>query len=324
MSAPLVELTARDLSITYGNTVALTVPFLSTRGHLVAVIGHNGSGKSTLIKSILGLLAPKTGELHTTLIRGAERTVLVPEQHMAFSPETGAVFADVSVESYIKLWCRLKQNDARYYRRGGSRFIEALDIAPLLGKQGRELSKGQRRRVQSCVGFLAEPSLFLFDEPFDGLDIAQSNALSSIILEEGKRMSVLISSHRMEVVERIADTVIVLEGGRVLAAGSVEEVCASLCERSVVISHIPGELLDVVSLLRDRFPGCLVHSIGAQLCVTGPATDTDEAVRFLAVEQRCSGMSWRDVKPSLVDAMHYHLRRFQSPAFDASTDQRIS
>lgn len=308
-----VELTARNLTVAYGKEVALRGAHFSLRGKVIAVIGHNGSGKSTLIKTILGLLAPREGGVEAAWIGPCgERTPLVPEEHMAFSPENGAVFSDMTVESYIKLWCRIKQRSSSYYRREGAEYLEKLDVVPLLTKLGRELSKGQRRRVQSAVGFLCRPKLFLFDEPFDGLDIVQSNHLTGIMLEEAARMAIVVSSHRMEVVERIADLIVVLESGRVVTYGSVEEVCSMLCGHSVVITSERGgsgrPVSELVPLLREQFYSCFVSHIGSEVSITGAEINL-ETLRQFFVDQQLEDMRVKFVRPSLVDAMHYHLKK---------------
>lgn len=220
-----VSLEAHDLSVRYTDLVALEIPELVARGQIIAVLGHNGAGKSTLIKALLGLLVPHSGSLQ---LRDATGSILRPEEHMAFCPENGAVFADISVESYLRLWCRIKHDDPRYYLKAGAPYVERLSISQLLAKKGRELSKGQRRRVQTALGFMSDPRLFLFDEPFDGLDVQRTNDLMEIVEEERANRAFLISSHRMDVMERLADLVIVLRNGSVVSVGSVSQVCADL------------------------------------------------------------------------------------------------
>jgi ABC-type multidrug transport system ATPase subunit len=220
-----VSLEARNLSVRYSDLVALEIPQLFARGQIIAILGHNGAGKSTLIKALLGLLVPHSGVLE---VKDATGAVLRAEDHMAFCPENGAVFADIPVESYLRLWCRIKHNDPRYYLKEGAPYVRRLSITQLLRKKGRELSKGQRRRVQTALGFMSDPRLFLFDEPFDGLDVQRTNDLMEIVEEERTKRAFLISSHRMDVMERLADLVVVLRNGSVASIGDVEHVCAEL------------------------------------------------------------------------------------------------
>lgn len=220
---------AQNFSVCYSDLVAINFPQLRVEGSVIALLGHNGAGKSTLIKSILGLLDPHGGFL---AVSDAEGNTLRPERDMAFCPETGAVFADIAVERYLQLWCRIKHGDARYYRNQGSSYVEKLSIGELLKKRGRELSKGQRRRVQTALGFMSDPKLFLFDEPFDGLDVQRTNDLMEIVEDERGKRAFLISSHRMDVMERLADVVVVLQRGQVACAGSVHDVCQTLASQA--------------------------------------------------------------------------------------------
>ena len=227
MRSQSVTITADNLDVRYSNLAALTIPKLSVSGRVIALLGHNGAGKSTFIKTILGLLEPRTGKVVLTREDG---TLLRPEVDMAFCPENGAIFADISVERYLQCWCRITRNQAAYYRQEGAKYVERLSITELLHKKGKELSKGQRRRVQTALGFMGNPHLFLFDEPFDGLDVQRTNDLMEIVDEERNQRTFLISSHRMDVMERLSDAVIVLQHGRVACTGSVSEVCASLAK----------------------------------------------------------------------------------------------
>lgn len=233
--AGVLDIRAEQLQVNYGQRIALDIASLSLRGRIIAIIGHNGSGKSTLIKSLLGLLPISSGSLTASwLDTKGEAKLLRPEQDMAFSPENGAVFADIPVSCYLELWCRIKHGDPMYFKKTGkgAEIVERLNIEPLLNKRGRELSKGERRRVQTVVGFLCKPRLFLFDEPFDGLDIQQTTLLSQILQDATQAMGAIISSHRMDVVEQLADSLILLDRGQIAAAGSVAEVISTLSSRN--------------------------------------------------------------------------------------------
>ena len=244
-----VTISAKALSIRYTDLVALDIQSLEVKGGVIALIGHNGAGKSTLIKTLLGLLSPHRGEIS---VLGNGGTSLRPEHDMAFCPENGAVFADISVERYLQLWCRIKHNDGDFYRKAGSRYVERLSIAELLSKKGRALSKGQRRRVQTALGFMSDPKLFLFDEPFDGLDVQRTNDLMEIVEEERAHRSFLISSHRMDVMERLSDACLVLEGGRLLFAGDVAATRITLA--GVGVDNLTDAMRIHLQRLRESTP----------------------------------------------------------------------
>lgn len=224
---PSLTITVDDLMVRYNQTLALTAHHAEFTGRIIAVIGHNGAGKSTFIKTILGLVRPGRGSVTCTFSHHDEKVPLLPEKNMAFCPEMGSVFSDIYVEDYIKLWCRMKHHDGSYYKKEGAKYIELLDMAPVMRKRGRELSKGQRRRVQTTIGFLTNPKLFLFDEPFDGLDIIRTQELTDLIDEHSKEMTFIVSSHRMDVMERLADYVVVLKTASLFRSGRLSRCAKS-------------------------------------------------------------------------------------------------
>lgn len=298
-----VELDVTDLHVAYDTHVALTLPSFKLSGNTIAILGHNGAGKSTFIKALLGLLSPQKGQIAVHLEGNGS---LTPYEHMAFCPETGAVFADISVESYVRLWCRLSHNDSKYYMREGAKIIDLLNITPLFNKLGRELSKGQRRRVQTAIGFLTSPKLFLFDEPFDGLDVQKTNELTDIIIDKSPEMAFAISSHRMDVVERLADAFIVLKEGKIAAMGSHAEVCKALASHSVVLSNLQ-ELDHVAAQIRGTFTTVVVSRVGTQLIVTGHEAHERVFAEFLQ-QVGAPQAHMERIQASLVDAMNYHLK----------------
>ena len=304
-----VSIRASNFEAGYEGITALQTDKLDIEGNIIALIGHNGAGKSTMIKSILGLVPIFRGKIEAYSLQTSPAERLFPERHMAFCPETGAVFADISVESYVKLWCRLKHRDANYYRKSGSRYVDLLNLSPLFPKLGRELSKGQRRRVQTAIGFLCAPKLFLFDEPFDGLDVQKTSELSEIIRTESRDMSFMVSSHRMDVVERLADTIIVLKDGDFISLGSVDQVIKDLCPFSVDIQGL-SETSRALDTLQNRFPKRLITPHGNTLRISGEELATTDIKEVL----EGSGLNGVQLSPatlSLVDAMNYHLRSYE-------------
>lgn len=302
---PSFELIANNLSVSYDTCVALNIRELNLKGNTIGIIGHNGAGKSTLLKTILGLLIPEKGSIKINFSSDDKKIELLPEEHCAFCPETGAVFADIPVETYVRLWCRVKCNDANYYKKEGKNIIETFSITPLLKKLGRNLSKGEKRRVQTAIGFLTNPKVFLFDEPFDGLDVQRSHELTELLKERQNTTTFLISSHRMDIIERIADIIIVLKKGEVIACGSVETVTRLLAGSTVLISNI-SNLPEVTVALKEAFSASLISQIGSSLSVTGLDVTKDKVEKVTTLLKDSPFIE--ELRPSLVDAMNYHLR----------------
>ncbi|MCB0332106.1 MAG: ABC transporter ATP-binding protein [Bdellovibrionales bacterium] len=303
--APLhLEIHAESFRTGYEGHSVLSCNDLHLSGSIVALIGHNGAGKSTFMKSLLGLLPPYSGTFYASNAQSQRK--LIPEQDMAFCPETGAVFADISVENYISLWSRLKCGNPKHYLQDGARYIDELEIAPLLKKLGRELSKGERRRVQTAVGFLTSPKFFLFDEPFDGLDVRKTHELSTLLQANQEEMSFLVSSHRMDVIERIADVAIVLKEGEVVCVGTIDTVCKDLSGNTFEITGV-AEPERLYALLSTAHPQHLIEHIGNRIRLTGKNVE-EEKIRESCHLIEESGVTIQRTDVSLVDAMNYHLQ----------------
>jgi ABC-2 type transport system ATP-binding protein len=302
-----MEIHASELIVSYGPTVGLSLPNLSLRGGIIGVLGKNGAGKSTFIKTILKLLTPLKGTLSVRDGNSEETSsTLLPSRDMAFSPETGAVFSDITVEQYIKFWCRLKYRDSSYYRNEGSRFIDILEISPLLRKRGRFLSKGERRRVQTAIGFLLKPRLFLFDEPFDGLDVQKTHQLVELIMVSHATTSFIISSHRMDVVERLSDNLIVLGNGVCLASGETQDVAKTLAGSSLIL-RFSHDSTPSVQIMAEIFPKEVITPLGNQMRLSGKNL-TIAQVHSALQNTPFSHFDVSETSTPLSDAMTVHLR----------------
>lgn len=315
-SSLLIE--AKDFLVRYDKTVALYLPDLQVQGDIIGVIGHNGAGKSTFIKALLGLLPAEQGTLSAR--NQADKTLLSPHKHMAFCPETGAVFSDITVREYLTLWCRLKANSPHYLFNDGQAILEALELEELLPKKGRELSKGQRQRVQTAAGFFSQPRLFLFDEPFDGLDIQRTHELLELIRSYTQRMSFIVSSHRMDVMELLADEIIVLEEGNVRAIGSPKLVSHQLCPHFFRVSGI-SEYEKSFDALQKSLPQAFLRRSGDTIRIASPQDDQEEILRLLTSASRHDATVSRG-EPTLTDAMSLYLRTIKNQAEAAKQDRR--
>lgn len=303
-------LVARELKVNYDKVAAVDIKRLEIQGSLICVIGHNGSGKSTLLKTILDLLPIKSGSLHIESVVNHQRHTLVPVNDMAFSPENGSVFADITVESYISLWCRIKLKDPKYYLTSSDHYIERLGIGSLLRKKGSALSKGEKRKVQTYIGFLINPKLFLLDEPFDGLDIVQASKFADLIREESLRRNFVITSHRMSIVERLASNILVLNRGQLAVSGTPEEVCRELAPTTYAVT-VPEMNIEHRHLLAQRLQAELndsaVTTISNQIIVASSALALEELARALG-ELEVQKFEITPVNASLGEAMTHHLR----------------
>lgn len=211
----------------YARHVALDGIDLPLRtGELTALLGPNGAGKSTAIGLLLGLLKPDSGEAR---LFGASPRELTARRRMGVMLQTAGVPDACKVGELIDL--------TRSYYPDPRSTEETVDLAGLDGLLGRrygKLSGGQQRRVQFALALCGRPQVLFLDEPTTGLDIEARQRLWTAIRElVGQGCAVLLTTHYLEEAEALADRVVVLNHGRVVATGSVAEVRAHVAQRRI-------------------------------------------------------------------------------------------
>ncbi len=209
----------QELTKKYGKYLAVDhVSFTVPTGQVGILLGPNGAGKSTIIKSIAGLLRYQGGV-------GIERMpakTLEAKRVFAYVPEIPAMFDALTVREHIE-----------YIRRAYDSAITDEEINQLLvrveledkqDKLGRELSKGMMQKVSICCALAIQPKVILLDEPMVGLDPAAIKELKEVVLElKHQGVTVLISTHMLEMVKELWDIMFIMEKGRILGTFNREE-----------------------------------------------------------------------------------------------------
>jgi ABC-type multidrug transport system ATPase subunit/peptidoglycan/LPS O-acetylase OafA/YrhL len=227
-ATPLAELV--DVRKRYGKVPALAGVDLQVRpGELVALLGPNGAGKSTAISLWLGLIAPDSGDVR--LMSGSPYAV-------ANRREVGVMMQEVTLEPTLRL-CELVEIAAGYYPSAMS-VHEALELTGTTALANRpygKLSGGQKRQAQFAMAICGRPRLLFLDEPTVGLDIQARELMWTAIRRlVSAGTSIVLTTHYLEEAEALADRVIVLGAGRVIASGSLEEVRSRVTRTRVTCS----------------------------------------------------------------------------------------
>jgi len=221
----------------YGHTVALRDLDLEVhRGEVFGYLGPNGAGKTTTLRLLMGLLRPTSGSAEVDGFDTWHQSVEVRRRVGYLSGEP-ALYGKLTGIQHVDYLGHLRGNDDSAVAR---RFAERLDLD--LGRPSRELSKGNRQKLAMVLALMSLPDLLVLDEPTGGLDPLAQQEFYAIIREttdEGR--SVLLSSHVLSEVQRVADRVGVLREGRLIAVDRL----ATLRERS--LHHIRATFADAVA-----------------------------------------------------------------------------
>jgi len=226
MLSPAIEV--RNLRKVYDTKAAvdgltLTVP----RGCFFGFLGPNGAGKTTTIKMLMGLAPPTEGTIQLLGMPMPEQSLaikrligLVPDESLLFDHLTGGEFIEFAGRIY-----GLDRTVAR------ERSIELLRLFELAGDARKliaEYSKGMRKRVAMAASLIHRPQLFLMDEPFEGVDAMGARLMKDILLEQVRHgATIFLTSHVLEVVERLCDRVAIIHDGKLLREGSMDELRGS-------------------------------------------------------------------------------------------------
>ncbi|WP_106214474.1 ABC transporter ATP-binding protein [Kineococcus rhizosphaerae] len=213
-------LTRRFGDRTAVDDIAMTVP----SGELVGFVGGNGAGKSTTMRMVMGVLEPDAGQIRWN---GAPVTP-ADRRRFGYMPEERGLYPKQPVLAQLVYLGRLQGLDAGRARRSAQELLERFDLAARGGDKLESLSLGNQQRVQIAAAVIADPRLLVLDEPFSGLDPTAVDSMAELLQDHAARgAGVLFSSHQLDLVERLCDRLVVLHAGRVVAAGTVEELRTS-------------------------------------------------------------------------------------------------
>ena len=211
------------LSKHYGRTWALRECTLAIpAGHLTALVGPNGAGKTTLMHVLAGLTAPTAGTV--TVLGGRPAGSAAALDGIAFSAQDAPVYKNLSAADMLHLTRNLNRRFDRRYAQS-----RLADLGIPLGKKAGKLSGGQQAQLALTLALARRPRLLILDEPLAMLDpLARQDFMATVLTamaDEG--MSVLLSSHALAELERVADYLVLLSGGQVQVDGEVDDLLAA-------------------------------------------------------------------------------------------------
>ncbi|MBP1630128.1 MAG: transporter ATP-binding protein [Bacteroidetes bacterium] len=213
---------AKNVSKTYAHHKALdSVSIDVERGSVFGLLGPNGAGKTTLIRIINQITAPDEGEI---LFNG-EKLNLSHVHNIGYLPEERGLYKKMKVGEQAIYLAELKGIKKAEAKKRLEYWFEKFDILSWWDRKVEELSKGMQQKVQFITTVLHEPELLIFDEPFSGFDPVNTNLLKAEILElKSKGATIIFSTHNMESVEEICDSIALLNRSKKILDGKVTEI----------------------------------------------------------------------------------------------------
>lgn len=301
------ELRLVGISRSFGGHVALDdVSFTVRPGRTTGFVGANGAGKTTAMRIVLGVLAPDAGRVEL----GGEPLTLPVRARFGYMPEERGLYPKMKVADQLIYLGRVHGLDLATARRNTEALLAELGLADRADDVLHTLSLGNQQRVQVAAALVHDPILLVLDEPFSGLDPIAVDAMGALLRERAAAgVPVLFSSHQLELVERVCDDVVIIDHGRVVAAGEAQELRAARAGRRyrVRVARDGGAPLDAAALAA-AVPGATVVDGGNGAAVVDLGTDGDEQALVAAALAQGALRELTPVVPTLAEIFREVVR----------------
>jgi ABC-2 type transport system ATP-binding protein len=225
MTDPSPAIEVRDLRKIYDGKAAvdglsLTVP----RGSFFGFLGPNGAGKSTTIRMLTGLIPTTSGSIELLGLRMPEQELAI-KQRIGLVPDESLLFDRLTGLEFLEFVGRMYNLARPLARQRSEELLELFELANERRKLIAEYSKGMRKRIAMAASLIHKPELFLMDEPFEGVDAVGARLMKDILLDQVRHgATIFLTSHVLEVVERLCDHAAIINAGRIVAEGSMADL----------------------------------------------------------------------------------------------------
>lgn len=246
-------LSLRDVQKRYHNHTAVDgVTFDIPKGSIFGLLGPNGAGKTSLIRIITGITGADSGEV----VFDGQNINNIRATQIGYLPEERGLYKKMKVGEQLIYLAQLKGLSHRDAKKSIDHWFDKFDIGGWWNKKIQELSKGMQQKIQFVATVMHDPKLIILDEPFTGLDPINTNLIKSEIDELNRNgASIVFSTHRMEQVEEICEHIVLINQGKKILEGRVDDVKESHKENKFRIGfkgRMPSDLSrDSFTVLKD-------------------------------------------------------------------------
>ena len=296
-----MSIEVQALSKQYGDQKAVDdISFQVRKGEILGFLGPNGAGKSTTLKILTGFLPQTSGKAKVCGLDTREDAQDV-RRRVGYLPEHNPLYTDMYVREFLEFCARLYP-EKKITRRRIQEIIDRVGLSREQGKKLSQLSKGYRQRAGLAHAILHDPEVLILDEPTTGFDPNQLAEVRGLIRELGREKTVIFSSHIMQEVEAVAQRVVIIDRGKLVADDAIGQL-RSRMEKKVVLSVAFKE--DVSAARLQQITGVQkAESLGDnrwRLQVTSGGMDVREQVFAFAVQEKKTLLEMTREEQSLED-----------------------
>ena len=233
----------------FGSVTAVQdVSFDVNPGEIFGLLGPNGAGKTTTIRMMLDIFKPDAGAI--SIFGGGMDEA--KKQRIGYMPEERGLYKDQKLEQTLIFLARLKGLDATTAKERLEMWLQRLDLYDHRQKKVQELSKGMQQKAQLIATLLHDPDLIVIDEPFAGLDPVNTRLVKEIIEEQRQaNKAIVMSTHMMYQVEALCNRIVLIDNGRSVLYGEVEQIKRSFAGNAIELKG-QGNFADIPGVLEAR------------------------------------------------------------------------
>ncbi|MGI9352043.1 MAG: ABC transporter ATP-binding protein [Rhizobiaceae bacterium] len=233
-----MALEVKYLSKSFDRPAVNNLNFSVNSGEFYALLGPNGAGKTTSLRMVAGLMRPDEGEIHV-FGENAETNPVGVKQMMAWVPDEPMIYDRLTPLEYLEFVAGLWGVETEDAKRNANDLLDWLALEPHAHERCEGFSKGMRQKVALAGALVHDPRLIILDEPLTGLDAGSARLVKDVLLARVKRgCSVIMTTHILEVAERMAERIGVISNGRLIAEGTLETLRRQAGKENTTLEEI--------------------------------------------------------------------------------------
>jgi ABC-2 type transport system ATP-binding protein len=231
---PAVDLS--HVSKSFGSVKAVEdVSFGIEKGELFGLLGPNGAGKTTCLRVMLDIFKPESGSV--AILGGPMNES--KKDRIGYMPEERGLYQDIPLDRCLAYLGSLKGLSPADVRQRSAGYLERFDLAAFKTKKVKELSKGMQQKAQVIATLLHQPELLIVDEPFGGLDPVNTQMVRDLLLEQHQQgVTIILCSHQMHQVEELCDRIVLIDHGKVMLYGALDDIRRQFSGHSVTVRSV--------------------------------------------------------------------------------------
>ena len=235
------KILVENVSKVFGSRIAVNdVSFSINKGEVIGFLGPNGAGKSTTMRLLTSYYTQNSGNIYIDSINTKDSDIETRKK-IGYLPESNPLYGEMLVKDYLRLIGDLRDLSKSDYKNNLSNAIDETGIHEYYYSPINQLSKGYRQRVGLAQAILHQPEILILDEPTEGLDPNQRVTMRNLIKSLGEQRTIMLSTHVLQEVETTCSRIILINKGKLIAEGTIEDILENQNKNQSIEIEIIGE-----------------------------------------------------------------------------------